>query len=78
MNELREAAAGSIVECHSGFAYAERPVAITWQGQRRIVAALLEQARTPAGRRFRIRTRDGQEFELIYFEATDEWEIHQP
>ena len=68
----------SIVECHSGFAYAERPVALTWQGGRLVVAAILEQARTPAGRRFRIRTQDGQEFELAYHEATDEWKIHQP
>jgi hypothetical protein len=69
---------GSIVECHSGFAYAERPVALTWQGKRLGIAAILEQARIPAGRRFHIRTQDGQEFELVYREATDEWEIHQP
>jgi hypothetical protein len=68
----------SLVECHSGFAYAERPVALNWQGQRLVVADILEQARTPAGRRFRIRTQDGQEFELVYDEATDEWRIYQP
>jgi hypothetical protein len=66
------------VECHSGFAYAERPVAFRWQGGRLVVAAILEQARTPAGRHFRIRTQDGQEFELDYLEATDEWRVSQP
>ena len=23
-----------LVECHSGFSYAEKPVALTWEGQR--------------------------------------------
>jgi hypothetical protein len=67
--------AESIVECHSGFTYAERPTALSWQGQRLVVAAVLEEARTPAGRRFRVRAEDGQEFELVYCEVSDEWEI---
>ena len=67
----------SSVECHSGFAYAERPLALKWQGHRLIVAEILEQSRTPAGRHFRIRTQDDQEFELVYDEANDEWSIHQ-
>ncbi len=65
------------VECHSGYAYAERPLALTWQGQRLAIASILEQVRVPAGKRFRVRTQDGQEFELVYHEVTDEWRIHQ-
>jgi hypothetical protein len=66
------------VECRSEFAYAEKPVAVHWQGERLVIAAILESARTPAGRLFRVRTVDGQEFELHYHEAVDEWQIHQP
>ena len=67
-----------IVECHSGFAYAERPLAFTWQGKRLIVGIILAQTRSPDGPRFRVRTEDGQEFELSYHEARDEWQIQQP
>jgi hypothetical protein len=72
-----------IVECHSGSAYAERPTALTWQGQRLIVAEILSQGRTPQVKWFRVRTADGQVFELSCSEATDEssseqeWKIHQ-
>ncbi|MEW5828821.1 MAG: hypothetical protein AB1846_08030 [Chloroflexota bacterium] len=63
------------VECHSGFAYAEKPVALTWQGTRREVRHILSQWRSPQGRNFRVETENGQVFELIYNEATDEWQI---
>ena len=66
------------VECRSEFAYAEKPVAVHWQGERLVVTAILEQARTPDGRSFRVRTDAGQEFELIYLEAADDWQIRQP
>ncbi|HEX7541114.1 MAG TPA: DUF6504 family protein [Anaerolineales bacterium] len=71
-----------IVECHSGSTYAERPTAFTWQGQRLIVAEILSQGRTPQAKLFRVRTADGQVFELAYVEAADkcpseqEWQIH--
>jgi len=64
-----------IVECHSGFAYADKPVAFTWQGQRFLIAEILAQGRTPQARRFRIKTTDGQVFELSYSEETDDWQI---
>jgi hypothetical protein len=67
-----------IVECHSEFAYAEKPVALTWEGQRFEIAETLASWRTPDGRHFRVRTDDGQTFELLYLESTDEWKIHQP
>jgi len=64
-----------LVECHSGFAYAEKPVALTWQGTRREVRRILSQWRSPQGRGFRVETDDGQAFELLYNEAADEWQI---
>jgi hypothetical protein len=72
-----------IVECHSGYAYAERPTALTWQGQRFIIDEILSQGRTPQAKWFRVRTVDGQVFELSCAEAVDnypfehEWKIHQ-
>jgi hypothetical protein len=61
-----------IVECHSGFTYAERPTALTWQGQRLIIAEILSQGRMPQAKWFRVRTMNGQLFELSYADATDE------
>jgi hypothetical protein len=68
----------AIVECRSEHEYAERPVALTWQGQRLVVSEILARWRTPGEKRFRVRTVDGQIFELAYVAADDEWRIHQP
>ncbi len=65
-----------LVECHSGSAYAERPVALTWQGERLEIEAVEARWRIPGGLRFRVRTADGQVFELFYGELYDEWRIH--
>jgi len=64
-----------LVECHSGFTYAEKPSAITWQGRRLEVRHILKQWRNPQGRGFRVQTEDEQVFELLYDEAQDEWQI---
>ena len=68
----------AIVECRSEHEYAERPVALTWQGRRLEVGEILARWRTPGEKCFRVRTVDGQIFELAYIEAADEWRIHQP
>ena len=64
-----------LVECHSGFAYAERPVALTWEGRRLEIEAILAAWRTPAGRVFHVRTTDQRRFELAWDEAADRWQI---
>ena len=66
-----------LVECHSGFEYAERPVALWWSGARLEIEAVEAQWRIPGGKKFRVRTADGQVFELLYVELYDEWRIHQ-
>ncbi len=66
----------SLVECHSGYEYAERPVALFWEGQRLIIEQVEAQWRIPGGKRFRVRTRDGQVFELFYGELYDEWRVN--
>ena len=66
------------VECYSGSRYAERPLALWWQGQRLNVAALLDSWRSPTGPCFRVRTAgpQGNIFELTYDELQDKWGIH--
>jgi hypothetical protein len=66
-----------IVECHSGYAYAEKPVALTFLGQRLEVAEILAQGRTPEEKWFRVRTSDGQTFQLSYREVSGVWQIVQ-
>ncbi len=63
------------VECHSGFAYAERPVALTWDGQRLEVDSVLATWRTPGERCFRVLAGGLRVFDLVYREAEDEWQI---
>jgi hypothetical protein len=65
-----------LVECHSGYTYAERPVALRWQGWRLEVEAVEAEWRIPGGKRFLVRTRDGQQFELFYGEMYDEWRVN--
>ena len=72
-----------LVECHSDFTYAEKPVALTWEDRHLEIVKILVQWRTPQARHFRVQTADGQEFELIYHMATDGypqsgygWQIH--
>ena len=63
------------VECHSEFAYAEKPVALTVNGQRLEILEILSRWRSPQGIHFRVQTTDGQIFELAYAESTDAWRI---
>jgi len=67
-----------LVECHSGYTYAERPTAFRWEGKRLTIEAVEQAWRVPGGRRFRVRTEDGRVFELFYGELYDEWRIHLP
>lgn len=64
-----------LVECYSGHRYAERPLALFWQGERLTIAEILSVWHTPEGKGFRVRTTGGRFFELLYDEAADEWHI---
>lgn len=66
------------VECRSDTEYAERPVALHWQGKRLEIAEILSRWRTPTGKGFKVRTADDQIFELIYHEDNADWQILQP
>ncbi|OGO63010.1 MAG: hypothetical protein A2Z45_09250 [Chloroflexi bacterium RBG_19FT_COMBO_55_16] len=64
-----------LVECHSGFAYADRPTALRWKGERLEVAMILKSWLTPTGKCFRVRTIDDRTFELIYDLDSDQWSV---
>lgn len=63
------------VECRSDDEYAQRPLAIVWQGQRLAVDAILASWRTPDGKHFRIRTQEQGIFDLYYDQTNDQWSI---
>lgn len=64
-----------IVECYSGYTYAQEPRAFIWQGQRHEVAEIEHRWREPLGPVFRLRTADGQRWQLAYDETQDTWNL---
>ena len=66
-----------LVECHSGYEYAERPMAIHWQGDRLEIDLITNRWRSPDGKHFKVQTIDGQIFEIFYDAASNEWNILQ-
>jgi hypothetical protein len=65
-----------LVICHSGYEYADRPVALVWEGNRFEIRAIEGQWLTPGGKHFRVRTHDEQLFELLFSELNDEWRVN--
>ena len=63
-----------IVECYSGYTYAQEPLAFLWEGQRYTVEEVEARWRTPEGPAFRVRA-DGEHFLLAYVEHQDVWVI---
>ena len=63
-----------VVECLSSASYPGEPIALTWDGQRRLISAVLGRWRTPDGIGFRVRTSEGLVFDLIY-DTADCWHI---
>ncbi len=64
-----------VVECYSGSTYAERPVAVHWQGQRLVVEQVLRSWQTPQGPGFDVLVADGRTFRLSYDESSDTWQV---
>ena len=64
-----------LVECHSSYTYAERPIALHWEGERVEIDEIITRWRIPGGIRFRVSAVDGRLFELFYGELYDEWRV---
>jgi hypothetical protein len=69
---------GELVECHSGFTYADRPVALTWEGRRLEITRVMAEWSTPGKKHFRVCTSDRREFKLVYSQVKDEWQVESP
>jgi putative sterol carrier protein len=69
---------GELVECHSGFTYADKPVALNWEGRRLEIVEILAEWRTPDEKHFLVQTTAGRKFTLAYSQSTDEWQIGIP
>lgn len=63
------------VECLSGHTYAERPIALWWDGERLNIVEIEARWRIPGGCRFRVQAENGQFFDLCYVELQDEWQV---
>jgi hypothetical protein len=70
------------VECYSGYKANERPVAFTYQGERREVAEIIDRwyeggldPTRPAIDYFKVKTTDGQVFLLRYLTLFNTWSI---
>ena len=64
-----------LVSCRSDYSYAQRPVALQWEGQRLEIRTVDAEWHAPEGRGFRVTTTGDRRFELIYLELDDEWQI---
>jgi hypothetical protein len=64
-----------LVECYSGYTYAQEPRAVVWRGRRFPVVSIERRWRTPEGPGFRVETEAGGPFELHYSEPEDAWAI---
>ncbi len=63
------------VECRSDSTFAERPLSLVWDGNKYEIAEILARWRGPTEKGFRVKTADGQAFELTYREIPDEWHV---
>jgi hypothetical protein len=61
------------VECYSGARFAERPVALVWNGERLSVESIERAWQTPDSRAFAVRVAGGRHFELKYSLSNDQW-----
>ena len=69
--------APEVVECHSGYTYGERPLALHWEGERLVIQEIEARWRVPGARCFRVRTEDEGVFELTYLEQDDAWRLRR-
>jgi len=67
----------SQVECYSGGRYGERPLSFVLDDERYVVRAVERSWRTPSALHFRVRTEDGESFELAYYEKADSWNVEK-
>jgi hypothetical protein len=63
------------VECRSDSTFAERPLSLVWDGNQYEIAEIVSRWRGPTEKGFRVKTTNGQAFDLTYRELPDEWVV---
>ena len=63
----------SEVTCHSGYSYAQRPHTFTWQGKTLTVRAVISEEHSPQGKKFLVKTPEGDLYHLEYDINNDQW-----
>jgi hypothetical protein len=67
----------SPVEFHSSYDYAQRPIAVLWEGKRVQIKNVLAEWRSPEGKSFRVQAENGRIFDLIYNEDIENWQVRE-
>lgn len=65
-----------IVDCHSGFRYAERPTSFQYMGQFHQIHAILSESKTENGYQFIVLAETRHQYQLVYEELHDAWQIN--
>jgi hypothetical protein len=66
---------GAQVECYSGSRYGERPLRFLLGDEWHVVKETDASWRTPSAVHFRVRTEDGDHYELTYDEREEQWHV---
>jgi hypothetical protein len=66
-----------MVECLSGFAYEDRPFALTWESQRQEIIRILAEWRTPQDKFFLVWTASDKRYRLVYHIPDATWQVEQ-
>ncbi len=62
------------VDCHSGYAYPERPVAVQFDDDKFEILEVISEWRTPRGKHFLVRLPDKRDIELVFDEESNVWQ----
>lgn len=65
----------TVVQCHSAFRYAEKPISFQWEACKYKVKQIIAEWKTEPGYHFIVITNTEHVFELNYDENSDCWQI---
>ncbi|MBN2257674.1 MAG: hypothetical protein JW704_07605 [Anaerolineaceae bacterium] len=65
-----------LVQCHSGFRYADRPVSFLWESNKYKITRIIQEGKTEGGLSFTVATKSDSVFRLLYDECNDQWLIY--
>ncbi len=63
------------VICEAGYSGCDHPKTFSWQGHKFSVEQVLKEWREPDAKHFLVAANDGRQFELVFSETGNQWEI---